>query len=48
MQLNPARGRKPLLEIYDVCAIHAGFMQLNPARGRKLVLVGSLQPSILL
>ena len=37
MQLNPARGRKPVRDRpLSPLAAH-GFMQLNPARGRKLL-----------
>ena len=36
MQLNPARGRKPISMRGYPRATQVRFMQLNPARGRKL------------
>ena len=35
MQLNPARGRKPVVVITLEASFLPRFMQLNPARGRK-------------
>ena len=40
MQLNPARGRKPVAMPRDSGGYQMRFMQLNPARGRKQSLDG--------
>ena len=40
MQLNPARGRKPIPGIEDKLRLVDRFMQLNPARGRKPIAPG--------